>query len=126
MSYRSAHLAVLGGWLFILGGCHPSGVGVAPQIESEESIVVGEALGLRAAGLAPGELYTVVSDSIDTYGRRWVSRARFRADALGVVDPSRQAPEQGAYEGIDKFGLQWSAVMPEPPTEDWQAPEPKD
>lgn len=121
---RSANLSPLCVWPLVLLGCAPGGE-VAPRIESRESIVLGEALDLRATDLEAGELYTLVSDVTDVYGRRWVAQARFRADALGAIDPARQAPEEGDYAGLDRFGLQWSAVMPEPPGEDWQAPEPK-
>ena len=44
--------------------------------------------------------------------------ARFMSRPMVPLDTS--------YEGADPFGLLWTMRMPEPPADDWVAPEPKD
>lgn len=40
----------------------------------------------------------------------WESRATFRADDSGLVDPATQAPAGGSYSGDDATGLLWSML----------------
>lgn len=120
----SAWFAPLGLLLATLLGC--AAEGAAPRIETAAEVVLGEPLGLRITGLAAGERYTVVSERTDQYDRMWRSRAVFRANSVGLIDPACQAPEDGNYDAVDELGLLWSARMPEPPGDDWQPPEPRD
>ncbi|MEY2570185.1 MAG: hypothetical protein QOE63_535 [Acidimicrobiaceae bacterium] len=58
---------------------------------------------------APGSRWTVraearVGESV------WESSAEFVADAAGAIDPARQAPVAGSYEGVDPAGLLWSML----------------
>lgn len=68
---------------------------------------VDEPLDIRVRGLSPGERLTLTLAS-RFGGTVWLSRASFRANAVGVVDPARQAPLEGSYEGVDATGLLWS------------------
>lgn len=68
---------------------------------------VDEPLDIRVRGLSPGERLTLTLAS-RFGGTVWLSRASFVADSVGVVDPARQTPLEGSYEGVDATGLLWS------------------
>jgi dienelactone hydrolase len=67
----------------------------------------GQPLQLRLSGLPPN---APVELTAEWQGCR--ARGIFRADAIGVVDPSIQASSGGTYQGTDSQGLLWSMVCP--------------
>jgi dienelactone hydrolase len=64
---------------------------------------------IRLSELAPGERVTVRA-RLATYfdGGTWASEATFVADAAGTIDPARDAPIAGSYDGVEPSGLFWS------------------
>lgn len=63
---------------------------------------------VRISGVAAGTAVTLVATEMDGAGKRWQSRAMFRADADGLIDNTRMAPSNGTYSGVDAGGLLWS------------------
>lgn len=61
------------------------------------------------SGAQPGARVTVGTETSRS-GHLWDSHATFVADADGVVDLTRDAPEGGSYAGVDGMGLIWSQV----------------
>ncbi len=39
---------------------------------------------------------------------RWESAATYIADTGGTIDLSRDAPEEGSYDGVEPMGFLWS------------------
>ncbi len=70
--------------------------------------LIGDAISIRAGGLPPGQTADLVIKGQDQFGNVWSSTASFRADEAGTIDPSRDAPIEGSYRGIDQAGLFWS------------------
>jgi hypothetical protein len=66
---------------------------------------VDETVLIRAGGLQPGERVSIDAALMDSAHAVWKSEADFVADAQGVVDTSKQAPESGSYKGIFAMGL---------------------
>jgi dienelactone hydrolase len=87
--------------------------GTKPTIQVDpERALVDEVVHIRAAGLEPGASATLKAVMRDTRGREWRSEATYVADEDGRVDPTRQAPVSGTYEGVDAMGLFWSMQLP--------------
>lgn len=63
---------------------------------------------ISVQGLAPDEVITLRSRTVRGPGVMWHAQARYRADARGTVDLSRDAPLDGSYAGISPMGLIWS------------------
>lgn len=59
--------------------------------------------------LSPWQRVTLSARFLDGYEVEWTSTATFRADFLGTVNLSEQAPLGGSYAGADPMGLVWSA-----------------
>jgi dienelactone hydrolase len=51
---------------------------------------------------------TLTVSGKDQSGNTWVSKASYRADKTGAVDPARDSPIEGTYNGVDPSGLFWS------------------
>jgi dienelactone hydrolase len=111
-------------WLAVLalltldGGCQPARArplesdGGVRLIVSPDTVLSDQQPSIVAAGLRPHQVATLLGvvklDSAHTL----VSRAVFRADANGVLDLTRDAPDSGTYAGIDAAGPLWS-LMPD-------------
>jgi pimeloyl-ACP methyl ester carboxylesterase len=67
---------------------------------------------IAVSGLRPGEEVTLTSRTVRGPGLTWRASARFRADAAGTVDLTRDAPIPGSnaagYDGVSAMGLVWS------------------
>lgn len=63
------------------------------------------------AGLTPRETHTLTAERTDALGRRWVASARYEADEAGVIDPARQPPVAGSYEGGYSKGAELALVV---------------
>jgi pimeloyl-ACP methyl ester carboxylesterase len=63
--------------------------------------------------LPPGQPVVLHAQAHDEAKRLWSARATFIADAQGMVNVRRQAPQSGSYEGIDAMGLFWSMQVAE-------------
>ncbi|MNQ21331.1 hypothetical protein D3C85_344440 [compost metagenome] len=63
---------------------------------------------ITLAGFSPHSRVALTLTSRQADGQVWRSRNVYVADAQGAVDVSRQAPESGAYTGIDALGPIWS------------------
>jgi dienelactone hydrolase len=74
---------------------------------------------VRVSGLAPGQEVLLRSRLLRWDDRWWSGWASFVADAAGCVDLTRDAPRNGAYEGVDPMGLFW-AMRPE--RDSWDEP----
>ncbi|XP_027554564.1 acyl-coenzyme A amino acid N-acyltransferase 2-like [Neopelma chrysocephalum] len=62
---------------------------------------------LRVRGLSPSQLVTLRAWLKDEQGERFQSRAFFRADGSGEVDPGSHAALGGSYSGVWPMGLFW-------------------
>lgn len=62
---------------------------------------------IRVRGLPPSQLVTLRAWLKDEQGECFQSRAFFRADAAGEVDPGRHAAVGGSYSGVWPMGLFW-------------------
>lgn len=78
-------------------------LGVSPQ-----EVLVGDPVNIMVTGLPAGQVATLTVSGKDQFGNTWASRASFRADENGSIDPSRDAPLEGSYRGVDPAGLFWS------------------
>ncbi|NWH91387.1 BAAT acyltransferase, partial [Aegithalos caudatus] len=65
------------------------------------------AVQIRVRGLSPGQLVTLRACLRDEQGQRFQSRAFFRADGAGEVDPGIHAALGGSYSGVWPMGLLW-------------------
>jgi len=70
--------------------------------------IYGTAFSLKVVGLNPGEIVSLSASSTDARGVKWESRAEFKADKNGLIDPADQAPMKGDYVEKDALGLLWS------------------
>ena len=75
------------------------------QIELPLRASIDQPLPIRVSGLSPGVLVQLRATATDARGREWSSRAWFRADTSGTVATDRDAPQSGAYAGIDAGAL---------------------
>ncbi|MBH9576696.1 acyl-CoA thioesterase/BAAT N-terminal domain-containing protein [Inhella proteolytica] len=83
---------------------------------THQPVLAGEPLQLALADLQPGQTVTLRAErTVRTFSgpvRRFMSEARFQADAQGRVDLTAQAPlPGGSYAGADVRGLLWSMRM---------------
>lgn len=69
---------------------------------------IDEDLRIRISGLSPHQLVTLHATTADDDRRQWRSRAEFRADSSGCVDPGVQESWGGTYRGISPMGPFWS------------------
>ena len=77
---------------------------MAAHLEVEPvSALADEPVSLRALGLDPRQRATL---KLGCPG--WQSSATFEADDRGEIDPRRQPPVSGSYEGREPMGLVWS------------------
>ena len=75
-----------------------------PSVEIKPDSVLGdEEVVIKLSGFNPDQEVTVKAQA-----GNWRSKAIFKADSLGNVDLSKQAPISGTYRGIDGMGLIWS------------------
>ena len=77
---------------------------------SPQEVLVGDPVKITVTGLPAGQVATLAVSGQDQFGNTWASRASFRADKDGTIDPSRDAPLEGSYHGVDPAGLFWSMV----------------
>jgi len=71
-------------------------------------VMVDEVATIRASGLQPNERVAIRGELVDGEEHAWASEAEFVANAQGMVDASKQAPEKGSYKEISAMGLVWS------------------
>lgn len=102
------------GCLFLAGSFYIGCTGAASAQTLEvipNRALADEQVAIRATGLQPGEHVAIRAKLTDGADHPWASEAQFAADAEGVVDTSKQAPEKGSYKDISSMGLVWS-MMP--------------
>lgn len=105
MRVAAAGVAACGGMFAACGESSLAGkLRVTPN-----PVAVDEPFTITLKGLSPWERVTLHARFVDDYEVEWRSRAEFRADVLGTVDLSGQAPVEGSYTGTDPMGLVWSA-----------------
>ena len=80
------------------------------------SSAADQAVHIEVAGLRAGQQATVQVTSTDEQGVPWISAATYRADAGGAVDPDRDAPVSGNYQGVSGMGPIWSMHQSDPST----------
>lgn len=87
----------------------PAPAASAPRLEiAPRRALVDEPLTIRVSGVEPGERVTLRATMARTPEVAWQSSAVFVADAAGSVDPGKDAPVEGSYQGVDAMGLVWS------------------
>jgi len=62
---------------------------------------------ITVTGARPDASVDVTAELVDGDGVTWRSTLAFTADERGTVDPTAQAPDSGAYEGIEPMGWLW-------------------
>ena len=77
------------------------------EIEPRRALT-DEPVRIRISGLRGGQLATLRATATDGQQTEWASVATFRADDAGWIEPERQAPIVGTYQGVDPRGLFWS------------------
>jgi dienelactone hydrolase len=77
-------------------------VGAELVVSPEEGLVDGP-LSIRAEGLTPGALVTLIARVGENE-----SQNVYLVDENGSIDLSRQAPVEGSYQGVDPMGPIWS------------------
>ncbi|XP_066043452.1 acyl-coenzyme A amino acid N-acyltransferase 2-like isoform X1 [Chamaea fasciata] len=83
-------------------GCTMVEVTVTPQ-----SSLADRPVQIRVRGLSPSQLVTLRAWLKDEQGECFQSRAFFRADGAGEVDPGLHAALGGSYSGVWPMGLFW-------------------
>ena len=99
--------------LFLLFGISFAALGAEAQLvlSAGDSVLAGEAAGIRVTGLKPGErirlnaFRTQAGSAGPVLFHAW---AEFAASPDGVVNADRQVPLAGTYEQADSRGLFWS------------------
>ena len=86
---------------------------VGPDVEGP--VLVDDPATFRVEGCTPGGTVEVEA-TFELQGTSFRSEARFVARDDGVVDPSVSPSVGGSYEGVDPFGLSWSAAPTGPST----------
>ncbi|NXY61778.1 ACNT2 acyltransferase, partial [Callaeas wilsoni] len=69
--------------------------------------VADQPVQIRVRGLSPSQLVTLRAWLKDEQGQCFQSRAFFRADGAGEVDPMLHAALGGSYSGVWPMGLFW-------------------
>ena len=87
-------------------------MGTVIEVEPAEALA-DEPVALKLRGLPPRKRVVVKAEARLGAEPPWRSQAELVADAGGVVDLARHAPEAGSYRGIEPMGLFWS-MLPEP------------
>ncbi|NLI07016.1 MAG: acyl-CoA thioester hydrolase [Thermotogaceae bacterium] len=77
---------------------------------SPQEVLFGDPVNIVVTGLTAGQIATLIVSGKDQFGNTWSSEASFQADKNGTIDPSRDAPIEGSYRGVDPAGLFWSMV----------------
>ncbi len=73
-----------------------------------QSALWDERVFISCQGLERGERVTVRVSTVDDVGTKWSSSAEYVATGYGVVEPHRQPPASGSYQGVEPWGLFWS------------------
>lgn len=79
-------------------------------VMASDSLFFDRDLRLQIRGLDAGSEVIVTVSATDAREQSWWSQNVYAADEHGVVDPARQAPLRGTYEGIHSMGPFWSMV----------------
>lgn len=69
---------------------------------------IAELVGFHVEGLKPRQRATLHASIVSDENEAWESFAEFEADKTGLIDPFKQKPLQGTYDGVDGSGLYWS------------------
>lgn len=78
------------------------------ELSNKQEIVLGDPIQIRLVGLQAGSTPTLRARLIKSNGEVWMSSAQFLANETGSVDPSKDAPQNGSYAGVDSLGIFWS------------------
>ena len=77
----------------------------AQQLDLPPRASIDQPTRIRVTGVLAGGLVHLRVSATDAAGREWSSRATFRADTAGTVATDRDAPQAGAYAGVDAGAL---------------------
>jgi len=90
------------------------GGSIQPELKVfPQQVLIGDPISIAVRGLSAGQNVSLNVNGKDQFGNTWFSTASFRADGAGTVDPSRDAPIEGSYKGVDQSGLFWF-LTPQP------------
>lgn len=81
------------------------------EVQTGREVLEGDPLSLAVSRLKPGSQVKLrTSRLINGYMGPQVFQAEalFEADAAGRIDPAKQAPRSGSYNGVDPRGLFWA------------------
>src|SRR5918995_6115286 len=92
----------------LLAACGDAGLARKLRV-TPNPVNVDEPFSITLKDLSPWQRVTLRARFVDGYDVEWTSRATFRADFLGTVDVSTQAPVEGSYPVKDPISLVWSA-----------------
>lgn len=93
--------------------CSSTGTDDTLAIDVPDTSLRDESITIRITGAAPSETVEFDTSMEDPRGVEWRSSAIFTADADGIVDLTKRAPESGSYEGIEPMGWLWSMTATE-------------
>lgn len=82
-----------------------------PKIVGAGSPVIeGDPVSIAVTGLEPGQQIRFIAERANLYRQGWLHRSEavFTANEQGVVDPTRQAPVEGDWQGADRFAFLWA------------------
>lgn len=81
------------------------------QIQHQEIQRLDTPLTIKVQNLKPLQIATIQAEAQNSTGDLWKSRATFQADALGIIDLSRDTPLEGSsYKDPDVTALFWSML----------------
>ncbi|MEQ8248187.1 MAG: acyl-CoA thioesterase/bile acid-CoA:amino acid N-acyltransferase family protein [Alphaproteobacteria bacterium] len=81
---------------------------LAVDILPSPLLLAGEPFAVVIRGGVPGTEVVLETRAIDFFGDTWSARNVYLFDVAGTVDPGRQPPFEGSYEGVDALGPFWS------------------
>mgnify|MGYP006270298457 CR=1 FL=1 len=79
----------------------------------DEPAIEGDPVSIAVTGLEPGQRVRFIAERANLYRQGWLHRSEavFTADEQGVVDPTRQAPVEGDWQGADRFAFLWAMAV---------------
>ena len=99
---------------FLLSGML-AGAAMAAQVSVlNPHAQVGDPLLVKVDGLSPGREISIHVRLTDDAGATWLSQARYRANAQGVVETATTPSTGGSYSGVSSDGLTCALLPVEP------------
>jgi len=99
----------------VLPAIHAPARGAEPVIDvlPAPALLAGDPFAVVIRGGTPGQEVELESRAVNFFGDTWIARNVYIFDPDGTVDPGRQPPFDGTYDGIDSLGPFWSMARTE-------------